>query len=212
MTHLVGGPYYELSLLLLNSETPLELLNTIIEVDNRIKKKIEIEEPIAEFERKKYQYSKGWDSGDGSNTVIRTFDIDVLVEVSGIRKARLFLAELSSDYAVLNFWFLGTKASTFNREDDGIHDEEKQEFRKLFHRLVERFSLSVALGTIGYEVDSEELFSFDSSYPSDYYQKNNLKLDKIRDVLLRKSNDFEYCWLSFSHFEESNGVILNQMV
>jgi hypothetical protein len=214
MSHLTGGPFYEISFLIKNQLDPNVLLELLLKLT--VKGRIRNAEEKGSISDKIKLFTIGWDYGDGLDKIVRTFETDVFIDVAGTRKSRLFVKELSQEYIVINFWFLGTKATSFDNEDDGIHNREKHEFRVLFYELLENIDTELVpvLGTIAYEVDCEDLFDSPEGYPSDFFTEKNLSVTTIKKALINGVNDYELCWLNPKFFEsiESEGIILDQVI
>ena len=170
---LLGGPYFEVSILTSNQESRECLVNSCIQklqsLQNDVvlvESKLDIEEKISAF----INYN--------SDNV----DLNSWITVAGKRRARFFLAVLSDEIVLINFWFLGDE---FSKQP--ITKKEQPKFKKFLEEALSVYDGFV--GTLGWEEDCSCLFETDNPYPNKDYSIKNLKLNAMPtgiDVLLVK--------------------------
>lgn len=146
-------------------------------------------------------YVKG-DKADGK--VYRSIDINTQIEISGNRKSRFFIQELSDELLKINFWFYGSQYDVEEWNQQGLNEIDKPEFRNFFKFIKEK--INPILGTIAYEEDCSELFETVETSPSEFYKLANLQLDKIKERVYRNKNEFEYCWINATEFGEEENI------
>lgn len=199
MTWLKGGPYYELSILIRNIVPKVRLLTHILKELNHLDFPYKIIDSETEVAKKVDLYEIG---ERDDNLIRREFDIDAEFEISGKRKARIFIAELSNDLIKANFLFFGGEQDEGEWNQIGIKNEDKSEFRRFFDSIIKKFN--PILGTIGYEVDCIELFELNETYPNVKYTINELSIDKIQRRINKSNYEFEYCWVNGNEFNENS--------
>lgn len=162
-THwLSGGPYFELSLLALNKEPRTLMLPSYIQKLQSIKRSVEFAENKLDMEEK----TKAFIQHDSDS-----IDLNIRIAIAGKRRARFFIAELSSELIMIDFWFLADKFSKHP-----ITIKEKPNFKKLLEELLSVYDGMI--GTIAWELDCSCLFKTNQSYPHKDYSKNNLRINK----------------------------------
>lgn len=194
MDRLQGGPYYELSFLIRNQVDKESLVENILSNLNQ-KTKFNILNPKEDLHRKIRFFVAG---EEGGGKFFRSFDIDTLIEISGNRKSRLFICELSDELLKINFWFYGSQYDAIEWNQIGLKESDKPEFRKFFWQA--KGILDPILGTIAYEEDCSELFESAHNWPNDCYKVENLSIKTIKERLHRNKNEFEFCWIKGSQF------------
>ncbi|MEL6675027.1 MAG: hypothetical protein AAFR61_22660 [Bacteroidota bacterium] len=186
MAWLSGGPYYEISLLvptprhrLVNAQRWLTLLS-------QTPWDIRIEESESQLRAALHQYAEG----EEDSPEVHTLDIRLSMDISGKRKARLFLAELSPWITKVNFWFFGGKEDFSQMGLKGIQEGDKPHFRRF---LADQMMQWEALGgTIGYETDIEDLFEEGPLHASNSFQPNQLSWLQVKQQILHGFG-WEYC-------------------
>ena len=208
MTHLLGGPYYELSFLIANSPDPGATVFAVLRAMEEMRAVIVVVEDPVRVAGKLADYTVGWPMDGTDSSVIRVLDIDAIARVAGRRKCRLFVKELSSEYAVLNLWFLGAKSPQVNRPEDGIHDTEKSAFQSFLHKVREALvaRLEVVAATMAYEDDADSLFDCLEPYPHPDYSRRNLYIAHMQKVMAGPA--YEYGWVSKPYFAWTGDAIL----
>lgn len=200
MTWIQGGPYYELSFLINNSEDKIELLRRILdglvdlpsfEIRSTAK---EIAEEINNYEKGQYE----------EKIVYRTFEIKAITQIAGKRKVRLHITELSNELIKVNFWFYGSLYDAKKWDQKGIKMEDKPYFKDFFNSV--KSKLDPLLGTIAYEEDSEELFATEILSPNEFFIIKNLNLQNIRARLNMNRNEYEYFWVDKGVIENNREI------
>jgi len=200
MIRLQGGPYYELSFLARNQEDKKGVVENILsKLIQKTQFKV-INDKEALIERIKLFVDGEQHEGD----VVRSLDIDTQIEISGERKSRLFIAELSDELLKINFWFYGSQYDAIEWDQIGLKEIDKPGFRKFFDDVKE--VLNPMLGTIAYEEDCSALFDSDYTWPNNYFKIKNLSLEKINKRLHRNVNEFEYCWINGHIFDLEQNI------
>ncbi len=200
MDWLKGGPYYELSFLMRNKIDKDRLIKELLAnlVDDLgvkiIRTSQELKEEINTFVEGEQEDDK----------LRRKIDVNTQIEISGSRKSRLYIAELSHDLLIVNFWFFGSEHDSKEWDQQGIRKEDKQKFKDFFKMTQE--IVTPILGTIAYEEDCSALFETAADYPNEFYKLENLKIEKIRERVTRSTGDFEYCWIRGDEFGEVEDV------
>ena len=199
-TMLIGGPYYELSFLTRNQDDKKTLITEILSKLNNTRdfeliiSKDELDEEINLFQAGR----------DIDGTTSNEFDITVQFNISGIRKTRLYIYEISTQLVIVNFWFFGSQHDEPLWDQIGLKEEDKPDFRNFFHQIVQL--LKPILGTIGYEEDCLELFDTDATHPNEFFKIENLELPKIKERVNRNKNEFEYCWINGVDFGKAQSI------
>ena len=208
MTHLSGGPYYELSFLIANTPDPGATATAALRTVEEMRAVILVVEDPLKVAGKLADYAVGLPMDETDSSVTRVLDIDAIAQVAGRRKCRLFVKELSAEYTVLNLWFLGAKSPQANRPDDGIHDAEKPAFQNFFHRVREALTerLEVVAGTIAFDDDADSLFDCQQPYPHPDYSRRNLFIAHMQKVMVAPA--YEYGWVSKTYFAWTGDAIL----
>ena len=189
MTWLQGGPYYEISFLLKNSEDKGKLLRSIISKINS-QLAIELNHSIKELASRVLAFEQGEKDG---LIIRRNIELDAITQISGTRKHRLFISELSEELIKLNFWFYGSLYDAKEWNQKGIRSIDKPAFIQFFKSA--KVVLEPILGTIAYEEDCEELFMTDILSPNKYFSIKNLNINSIKERLNQNVNQYEYFWL-----------------
>lgn len=190
MNRLQGGPFYELSFLIKNQVDKENLVKQIL--FNFSKKRNFIAHHAKEELTERLRlFVEGENEG---NYLLRSFDIDTQIDISGSRKLRLFIAELSDELLKINFWFYGSPYDAKEWNQIGLKESDKPEFILFFKEAKE--ILEPILGTIAYEEDCTALFDSEYTYPNEYYKIKNLTLEKIKQRIYRTVNEFDYCWIN----------------
>lgn len=200
MNWLQGGPYYELSFLIKNSENKVELLKSILS-RLKVSTSFEAQDACSEIENKINEYRVGEEDG---GIVHRNIEIEAIIQIAGARKSRLNILELSKELVKLNFWFYGSIYADEEWDQKSLRVEDKPAFRSFFN-LVQN-TLDPILGTIAFEEDCEELFLTDVLSPNKFYTIKNLKLGKIQKRLSQKNNEYEYFWAAIDTFDNKEDI------
>lgn len=194
MSWLQGGPYYELSFLILNSPEKKRFLQELISNLGQLTAIDWVPDKEA-LEKIIDDYVVG---AEDDGMIYRMIDIHAFISVSGKRKARVFVAELSDEFVKVNFWFFGSIYDVAEWNQAGIRKEDKPAFRDFFHVVRELFN--PIAGTIGYEEDCQELFDTTHAFPHPSYSSSHLTLEHIRTLIANETNPFEYAWLNGATF------------
>lgn len=200
MIKLQGGPYYELSLLFKNSIHKKTIIENIISKLTTTSYQFEITESESDLSEKINHYIKGDIDND---LIIRTLDINIKLNTSVNRIARLFLAELSEELIKLNFWFYGSPYDAIGFNQKGIQEIDKPYFKAFLIILIHEFH--PILATIAYETDCDALFETIEAYPNSVYSMKNLTIKKIQQKIL-DDDFFEYCWINGLEFKEEQDI------
>ncbi len=200
MIWIQGGPFYEISFLIYNSEEKVELLRTIL-IKLKNDQTFEIQNSKSQIDTKIINYNVGDLDGE---IVRRNFDINLIIHISGKRKSLLNITELSMELVKLNFWFYGSIYDAKELNQLGIRPEDKSAFKDFFNSV--RMKLNPILGTIAYEADCEELFAKGILSPHSYFSIQNLNLEIINRRLNQNVNEYEYFWASKGVFENNEEV------
>lgn len=190
MNRLQGGPFYELSFLIKNQVDKESLVKQVF-FDLSKKRNFKIHHTKEELAERVQLFVEGENE---DNYPLRSLDIDAQIDISGSRKLRLFIAELSDELLKINFWFFGSLYDANEWNQIGLKESDKPEFRLFFEEAKE--ILEPILGTIAYEEDCSVLFDSEYTYPNKYYKIENLTLEKIKERIYRIVNEFEYCWIN----------------
>lgn len=190
MNWLQGGPYYELSFLINNSEDKESLLRTILSF---LKKEstFYVINSNEELENKIGEYVRGYIDED---VIQRNLDINSILQISGLRKSRLNISELSEELVKVNFWFYGSIYNVKEWNQKGLQKNDKPVFKEFFKSM--RKLLNPLLGTIAYEKDCQDLFLTEELSPNKIYSIRNLSIKNIIEIVNRNVNDFELCWVN----------------
>lgn len=200
MNWIKGGPYYELSFLLRNSGDKEKLIIGILEKLQHISSIEIVETP--DFIKEKIDFYK---LGEASGGLIwRSLGLKAKAQISGSRKFRLVIVELSSELVKLNFWFFGGLKDEKAWNQKGIKPSDKKEFRNFFTNV--RDKLKPILGTMAYEEDCAELFDHEKPWPNEAYSLKQLSISKIEQRVNRTMNEFEYCWINGDAFEKNENI------
>ncbi len=200
MNWLQGGPYYELSFLIQNQEDKKNLIKEIMAKINQ-SSRFKIVFQSEELEELIELYVNG-DKVDGK--IYRSLNINTQIKISGNRKSRLFIQELSDELLKVNFWFYGSRYDAEEWNQIGLKDIDKPEFRDFFNFI--KNNLNPILGTIAYEEDCEELFSTEEISPSQFYSTKNLSLENITERVNRNVNEYELCWVNGQIFGQNENL------
>ena len=200
MNWLQGGPYYEISFLINNSEDKEKLLRTILS-NLKEKSTFEVVNSNDELEDKIEKYV----NGEIEEEIIRrNLDVNSRLQISGSRKSRLNIMELSEELVKVNFWFYGSIYDVEEWNQKGIQEKDKEAFKEFFKSV--RMILNPILGTIAYEEDCEELFLSDILSPNKYFSIKNLSIENMTERVNRNINEFEFCWIKGQVFGKEQNI------
>ena len=200
MNWLEGGPYYELSFLIKNSEDKQSLLRTILS-KLREESTFEIVNSEEELDIKIEEYVRG---EVDEEVIRRNIDIHSILQISGRRKSRLNISELSEELVKVNFWFYGSIYDVEEWNQKGIQQKDKEAFKEFFNSV--KIILDPILGTIAYEEDCEELFLTKILSPDRYFSIKNLSIENIRERINKNVNEFEFCWINGQIFGKNQDI------
>ena len=158
---LPGGPYFEVSILTSNQQSRECLINSCIQKLDTLQNKIELVEHRSDIENKINSFVE-----QNSDSI----DFNVWVTVAGKRRARLFIAILSDEIVLIDFWFLGDE---FSKQP--ITKNEQPKFKNFLEEMLCVYGGFV--GTLGWEADCSSLFETKNPYPHKDYSIKNLKLN-----------------------------------
>lgn len=170
---LEGGPYYELSILIANRYSKKELVNNCLQKIKLLSTNIKLVEDTAIVKQKidlfiKKQYC---------------IDLNILIEIAGIRKARLNIFQTLNELAIMDIWFHGSRF-----EENPINKENKHIFRSFLDELFVKFDSKLA--SINYEYDVRYLLADDAFNPRKEYSLDRIKLDEV--IINLNKKQFEY--------------------
>ena len=160
---LSGGSYFEVSILTSNQQSRECLINSFIQKLDLLQNKVELVEHRFDIEKKINSFVE-----QNSDSI----DLNVWVTVAGKRRARFFVAILSDEITLIDFWFLGDE---FSKQP--ITKKEQPKFKKFLEEILCVYDGFV--GTLGWEADCSSLFETKNSYPHKDYSMKNLKLNEI---------------------------------
>ena len=200
MNWLEGGPYYELSFLIKNSEDKQSLLRTILS-KLREESTFEIVNSEEELDIKIEEYVR---REVDEEVIRRNIDIHSILQISGRRKSRLNISELSEELVKVNFWFYGSIYDVEEWNQKGIQQKDKEAFKEFFNSV--KIILDPILGTIAYEEDCEELFLTKILSPDRYFSIKNLSIENIRERINKNVNEFEFCWINGQIFGKNQDI------
>lgn len=201
MTWLKGGPYYELSFLLRNTEPKSKLAKNVMELLHQLNFDFKIISNLVEVEKKVDLFEIGEKNDD---IIYRSFEINVEFDISGKRKSRLFIEELSDELSKLSFCFFGALQDAPEWDQIGIKNVDKVAFRRLFECIVK--NINPILGTIAYDEDCSALFELEETFPNKKYSLKELSIEKIYKKINNTINEFEFCWINGKEFDESSDI------
>jgi len=156
---LPGGPYFEVSILAPNRESREGLVSSFIQKLGVSRNKVELAEDRPDVEEKANTFIV-----HGSDSI----DLNIWATVAGKRRARFFVAILSDELVLIDFWFLGDEFSS-----QPITKKEQPRFKRFLEEMLSVFDGIV--GTLGWEADCQSLFDTKSSYPHKDYSMRNLR-------------------------------------
>ena len=159
---LSGGPYFEVSILTSNQKSRECLINSCIQKLDTLQNKVELVEHRLDIEEQINLFVE-----QNSDSI----DLNIWVTLAGKRRARFFVAELSDEITLINFWFLGDE---FSRQP--ITNKEQPKFKKFLDEILCVYDGFV--GTLGWEEDCSCLFETENTYPHKDYSIKKLKLNE----------------------------------
>ena len=160
---LSGGPFFEVSILVANQQSRECLINACVQKLLALPNDVEIAGNIdADV--------KSFVEGNSDN-----FDINIWISVAGKRRARFFVAHLSDDIALIDFWFLGDE---FSKKP--ITKKEMPKFKKFLSEILCVFDGIV--GTLGWEQDCQCFFDTNNQYPHKDFSLKKLKTSANKEM------------------------------
>ncbi|XRG80770.1 hypothetical protein V5E38_10900 [Rossellomorea sp. GAMAL-10_SWC] len=121
---------------------------------------------------------------------------------------------VSSNTAMVNFWFYGSPIDAIEWDQIGIQNEEITDFTNFLKDLYSIFEFKI--GGMAIEKDVISLFGLDEVYPNECYCLVNVKADCI----LQESNGFidiiwnekykKLCQIPYNHLRlDKDGILIN---
>lgn len=195
MTWLQGGPYYELSFLVRTPDRKEVFLSEFLEKLTHSGWSFRLNAGKDEVENMIHVFENGV-LDNGVN--LHFFNPDISLDIAGTRKSRLFVAVISNELAMVNFWFYGSIWDAPEWDQPGIKPNDKDVFKRFFEHIFE--ILKPIAGTMGYEVDCSDLFDTQVTYPDDFYAVESLSPEGIKKRIDQTINAFEYCRINAQYF------------
>jgi hypothetical protein len=202
MTWIKGGPLYEISFLLSNSENKKERLEFIFDTMNKFEFIIEIQNNTYDLVMRQREFIEFQKTPKGE---VNTIDLDFQLYLKERRKGRLIIEELSRDFLKFNFIFYGSKFDASEWELKGLNSEVKKELELFFEDSFSNYN--PIIGSIGYEVDILEFINTDETYPHKSYRKENLDLEQIKKDFY-ESKEFEKVYINSKFLNGNEKEIL----
>lgn len=193
---LQGGPLLEISSIKNNTNDKERIINQEIDSLKKWNSKFAITTDNQTFERYKNEFIEGYVDQGKTN---RQFTINCLIELSGRRKAKFEIIELSNEFYSTNLYMYGSRIAAFEWNEIGITEYQEKEIIKASKEYI-AISKPVLLA-IGYEEDCTSFFDTDKTYPSNEYRIYNLSIKSITERANRKENGFEYVYIDKDKFD-----------
>ncbi|MCB9178252.1 MAG: hypothetical protein H6590_02355 [Flavobacteriales bacterium] len=122
------------------------------------------------------------DEADPNSTLYNTIQVPLHAEICGKRRAVLHVSRISRRLAVVDVWFYGSELDATEAGMKAIRDQDERSFKDLLVELHDTFRFPV--GSVGYEMNSLELFDSEDTWPSESYVLSNIPVS----VLSKKLN------------------------
>lgn len=157
-----------------------------IKILEQLLKPLEIALSPDELDAQITSFEKGYATGF-ENTIGHTLRLPIYINVSRKRRAEFVVDKASSTLLQVQFWFYGSQSDVPSWHMIGVTEKEFPQFKEIVLDLFRQFKFDVA--TLGYEMDTLDLFSSEKGWPDESYHLGNLNSRKLKDfemVVCRK--------------------------
>jgi|SRR5688572_3651266 len=174
MTWLQGGPFLEISFLLMLDSDRKSFLDFILTKLKTVKPTVELATTITELKEKISEFTIGYadDDKDPNSKFYYQTQIPVYVDTDGKRKSILSLRQISNKLIAVDFWFFGSEWDAPEWNQKGITEKQLPIFKDFLNNLFDTFDF--ILGTMGYENSVTQLFDTNEPWPNDTYSLDNI--------------------------------------
>lgn len=187
MTWLQGGPFLEVSFLMMRSTDRLLFITDILTKLKAFVPTIEIAASENELKEKVKEFEIGYpdDENDLNSKVYYQTQIPIFVDVVEKRKSTLSFRQVSKQLVAVDFWFFGSKWDAPEWNQHGITESQLPAFKLFLDSLYDTFQFPI--GTLGYENSVTDLFDTSEGWPNEVYN-----LESINMQLVQVGNYFLY--------------------
>lgn len=204
MSWLQGGPFFELSFLIEETE---HLQQTLNKMTNSSEVQIVIHyspEMIHEF----YE-GHPFDEDDVDSKRIHQIGLNVTVNTNRVRRALLFVERINTKLLCFTLCFYGSELDAHEWDQSGIRQDEMKEFYQLLRNMYD--SIQFIIGGSAFEKDVKVLFGTDKCWPDETYSIENIKSDRVANRI----NDFNQLIINKNLYKklelDFKGRVLNQL-
>ncbi|OWR32314.1 hypothetical protein CDO73_01520 [Saccharibacillus sp. O23] len=171
---LQGGPFFELSFVIEETEHLQHLLDRMIRSSKMQIVTPDIPQMIADF-YKGYPF----DEEDAASHRIHQMRLNVTVKMNRVRQALLFAERIHTNLLCLSLCFYGSEFDTDEWDQPGIGADEKPEFYEMLRNMYQ--AIPFLIGGSALEEDIKVLFGTNECWPHAAYAIENLAADRIAD-------------------------------
>jgi hypothetical protein len=185
-THSESRRYY-VSFLLQNSPDRKALIEQFLRGLEKIPFAVVLETSEQLIEQKISSYLHGWPSG---REIHRCMALDLRVELSGERKAELFIEEHSDELVSFDFAFDPSDITdpSWDLDKSEIIEGNKFVFREFLLALTE--GCPVLIGTLALDLLARDIFGFDDFHG--YNLADKLSLEQLAGPIYTPGSDYAY--------------------
>jgi hypothetical protein len=191
MSWLAYGPFYEVSFVIRSHTSPGETARYVLSELKEMSPLIAFAETdkLIEEHTEKYEEGHLFDPTDAGSKRIRDMTANLWVEVSGRRRCRLFLEEVSTTLTHVCLCFYAGHDDANVEGLPAFGNSDIPAFERFLITLFRRFDFP--LGTMGTESDVLGAFRHEGEWPDERYN-----LDELDDMMI---DEITEGWTAYTH-------------
>ncbi len=177
MTWLQGGPFLEISFLLIPESDRQSFVDYILTSLKSFTPTVELAIAESELKEKITEFNVGYpyDEQNPNSIFLHSTKIPVYVDTDEKRKSILSIEQISDKLIVVDFWFYGDELDAPEWNQKGITESQVLVFHNFLHKLFDEFDFII--GTVGCEVSVTDVFDTDEGWPNEKYNLDNIDTD-----------------------------------
>lgn len=183
MSWLQGGPFLEVSFVLPIGREKDTFIRSVVAgvLGHSVAFQLAIE-PL-QLEKLIHEFVVGYldDETDRNSIVYNTIQVPLHAEVCGKRRAVLHVSRISESLAVVDVWFYGSELDAPELGMKAIRKQDEESFKEVLVDLHSTFHFPA--GSVGYEMNSLELFDSAGTWPSESYVLSNISVQALPEKL-----------------------------
>jgi hypothetical protein len=180
MTWLQGGPFLEVSFLMMHSIDRLLFITNVLTKLKTFKPTVEIAISEKELKEMIEEFNIGYpdDVDDPNSKFYYQTQIPVFVDIAEKRKSILSLRQVSTKFIAVDFWFYGSKWDAPEWNQHGITESQLPAFKLFLDSLYDAFQFPI--GTLGFENSVTDIFDTSEGWPNEVYNLERINMRSVQ--------------------------------